>query len=64
MAGNGNSKGLEKARENFENRTIEEDMPFILEGLEEKEAELERNKESGEISCDLDNPEDCLGCGS
>lgn len=59
----------QEAEENFEKnkgKTIpefEEEMPFILDGLEEREQELQEKKDSGQLSCNLDDPE-CEACGS
>jgi len=40
-----------------------EEVDF-LKGLDEKEKELKAKKESGEITCNTDNPEECISCGS
>jgi hypothetical protein len=45
---------------------VKEDLEDIswLSGLDEKEAELEKKKKSGEITaCNIDD-EECLSCGS
>lgn len=60
----------EKAEEMFEadtGNTIPEfedsadSLPFVLSGLEEREQELQQKKDSGQLSCSLDDPE-CENC--
>ena len=42
----------------------EEDQPTTELSMEERLAAMDAKVESGEISCNLDNPEDCENCGS
>ena len=42
----------------------DEDEDFGTDFLSDKFYEADKKVESGEISCNLDNPEDCINCGS
>jgi len=36
----------------------------VNQSMEDRLAAMDAKVESGEISCNLDNPEDCINCGS
>ena len=42
----------------------EEDQPTTELSMEERLAAMDAKVASGEISCNLDSPEDCINCGS
>ena len=43
---------------------IEVEEEFETDFLSDRFKEADKKVESGEISCNLDNPEDCENCGS